>query len=56
MTGGHWHVIRNRAEFYGTVAGSGKIIPMDRTGHAWSEDMTPGSLRYASQAKLLTAS
>ena len=27
MTRGHWHVIRNRAEFYGTVAGSGKLRP-----------------------------
>jgi len=33
MTRRHWHVIRNRAEFYGTVAGSGKLLLMDRTGH-----------------------
>ena len=46
MTRGHWHVIRNRAEFYGTVAGSGKLVLMDRSGHTWAEDMTPGSLHY----------
>jgi glucose-6-phosphate isomerase, archaeal len=46
MTRGHWHVIRNRAEFYGTVSGSGKLLLMDRTGHTWAEDMRPGSLHY----------
>jgi glucose-6-phosphate isomerase len=46
MTRGHWHVVRNRAEFYGTVNGSGKLLLMDRAGHTWSEDMTPGSLHY----------
>jgi len=46
MTRGHWHVIRNRAEFYGTVAGSGKLLLMDRGGRTWFEEMTPGSLHY----------
>ena len=46
MTRGHWHVIRNRAEFYGTVAGTGKLLLMDRAGRTWLEDMTPGSLHY----------
>ncbi len=46
MTRGHWHVIRNRAEFYGTVAGIGKLVLMDRGGRTWFEDMTPGSLHY----------
>jgi glucose-6-phosphate isomerase len=46
MTRGHWHVIRNRAEFYGTVAGCGKLVLMDRAGRTWSEDMTTGSLHY----------
>ena len=46
MTRGHWHVIRNRAEFYGTVAGQGKLVLMDRTERTWSEDMAPGSLHY----------
>ena len=46
MTRGHWHLIRNRAEFYGTVAGTGKLVLMDRGGRTWFEDMTPGSLHY----------
>ena len=46
MTRGHWHVIRNRAEFYGTISGSGKLLLMDRSGQTWAEDMTPGSLHY----------
>lgn len=46
MTRGHWHVIRNRAEVYGTVKGTGKLVLMDRAGRTWFEDMTPGSLHY----------
>jgi len=46
MTRGHWHVIRNRAEFYGTVAGAGKLVLMNRGGRTWSEDMSSGSLHY----------
>jgi glucose-6-phosphate isomerase, archaeal len=46
MTRGHWHAIRNRAEFYGTVTGTGKLILMNQTGRTWFEDMTPGSLHY----------
>jgi glucose-6-phosphate isomerase len=46
MTRGHWHVIRNRSEFYGTVSGSGKLLLRNRAGHTWWEDMTPGSLHY----------
>jgi glucose-6-phosphate isomerase, archaeal len=46
MTRGHWHVMRNRAEFYGTVAGIGKLVLMDRVGQTWFEEMSPGSLHY----------
>ncbi len=46
MTRGHWHVVRNRAEFYGTVVGNGKLVLMDRGSRTWLEDMTPGSLHY----------
>jgi glucose-6-phosphate isomerase len=46
MTHGHRHVIRERAEFYATVAGTGKLVLIDGTGHTWFEDMTPGSLHY----------
>jgi glucose-6-phosphate isomerase, archaeal len=50
MTRGHWHAIRNRAEFYGTVTGTGKLILMNQTGRTWFEDMTPGSLHYVAGA------
>ncbi|MGA7909525.1 MAG: glucose-6-phosphate isomerase family protein [Candidatus Sulfotelmatobacter sp.] len=46
MTRGHRHIIRDRAEFYGTVAGTGKLVLRDGAGHTWFEDMTPGSLHY----------
>jgi glucose-6-phosphate isomerase, archaeal len=46
MTRGHWHVIRNRAEFYGTITGRGKLVLMNREGQTWFEDMRPGSLHY----------
>jgi glucose-6-phosphate isomerase len=46
MTHGHRHNIRDRAEFYGTVAGIGKLVLSDSARHTWFEDMTPGSLHY----------
>jgi len=46
MTRGHRHVVRNRAEFYGTITGTGKLVLMDASGRTWFEDMTPGSLHY----------
>ncbi len=46
MTHGHRHSIRNRAEFYGTVAGQGRLIFRDDAQGTWFEEMTPGSLHY----------
>jgi len=46
MTHGHRHVIRDRAEFYGTVSGSGMLVLSDASGKSWVEEMTPGSLHY----------
>ena len=46
MTHGHRHSIRNRAEFYGTVAGSGRLLLRDEGGRTWHEEMSPGSLHY----------
>jgi glucose-6-phosphate isomerase len=46
MTHGHRHVIADRAEFYGTTMGTGKLVLRDAAGHAWAEDMAPGSLHY----------
>jgi glucose-6-phosphate isomerase len=46
MTHGHRHTIRDRAEFYGTVTGTGMLVMQDAGGKAWAEEMTPGSLHY----------
>jgi glucose-6-phosphate isomerase len=46
MTHGHRHSIRNRAEFYGTVAGTGRLLLRHESGRIWFEEMTPGSLHY----------
>jgi glucose-6-phosphate isomerase len=46
MTHGHFHANRKRAEFYGTVAGSGMLIQMNTERRTWGEIMTPGSLHY----------
>lgn len=48
MTHGHRHTIRNRAEFYGTVAGNGRLLLRDGTGHTSCEEMSPGTLHYIS--------
>lgn len=46
MTHGHRHTIRNRAEFYGTAVGTGKLVLRDNSGNTWAEEMAPGSLHY----------
>ena len=46
MTHGHRHSIRNRAEFYGTSSGSGRLLLRDENGKTWDEEMSPGSLHY----------
>ena len=46
MTHGHFHANRTRAEFYGTVSGSGVLIQMNAERRTWGETMTPGSLHY----------
>lgn len=46
MTHGHLHVVRDRAEFYGTVSGQGALILMDESGATRAETMRPGSLHY----------
>lgn len=48
MTHGHRHQIRNRAEFYGTVVGNGRLVLREENGSARYEEMTPGSLHYIS--------
>jgi glucose-6-phosphate isomerase, archaeal len=46
MTHGHFHENRSRAEFYGTVSGSGMLIQMNSERRTWGEIMTQGSLHY----------
>ena len=46
MTHGHFHAIRDRAEFYATVKGVGAMLFMDDGGKIWSQDMTPGTVHY----------
>ncbi|MGC8625374.1 MAG: glucose-6-phosphate isomerase family protein [Phycisphaerae bacterium] len=46
MTHGHFHLIRDRAEFYATVKGSGVMLLMDAEGKTWSQMMAPGTVHY----------
>ncbi len=46
MTHGHYHHIRDRAEFYATVKGVGALLLMDENGHTRSQSMTPGTVHY----------
>lgn len=46
MTHGHFHSIRDRAEFYATVKGKGAIVLMDEDGNTWSQVTMPGSVHY----------
>ncbi len=46
MTHGHFHAIRDRAEFYATVKGTGAMLFMDEDGNTWCQAMTPGTVHY----------
>ena len=46
MTHGHFHADRSRAEYYGTVSGTGMLIQMDADRHTWANPMSPGTLHY----------
>jgi glucose-6-phosphate isomerase len=46
MTHGHFHAIRDRAEFYATVKGTGAMLFMDEGGKTWSQTMSPGTVHY----------
>lgn len=46
MTHGHFHAVRNRAEYYATVKGTGALLLMRQDGETWSEPMSPGSVHY----------
>lgn len=46
MTHGHFHAIRDRAEFYATVKGTGALLIMREDGELWSQKMEPGTVHY----------
>jgi glucose-6-phosphate isomerase len=46
MTHGHFHAIRNRAEYYATISGTGALLLMREDGETWSQTMTPGTVHY----------
>lgn len=46
MTKGHFHRMRNRAEYYLTVQGTGALLLMDESRKTRSETMSPGSVHY----------
>ena len=46
MTKGHFHSIRNRAEYYCTLEGEGALLLMDANGETRAEKMVPGSIHY----------
>jgi glucose-6-phosphate isomerase len=46
MTHGHFHSIRDRAEIYATVKGTGALLLMDEDGTVSSQAMKPGTVHY----------
>lgn len=46
MTKGHFHVLKDCAEFYFGIAGDGLLLLMDETGYTWAEKIYPGSLHH----------
>ncbi len=46
MTKGHFHTIRNRAEYYVTVNGFGALILMEEDGSTRLDWMMPGTVHY----------
>jgi glucose-6-phosphate isomerase, archaeal len=46
MTHGHFHLKRDRTEYYGTVEGEGALILMNEERETRMEPMSPGSLHF----------
>jgi glucose-6-phosphate isomerase len=46
MTHGHQHAVLDRAEFYGTISGTGMLVLRDEKGQTRHQEMSPGSLHY----------
>ena len=46
MTHGHFHLKRNRTEYYGTVEGEGALMLMGEDRETRMEPMFPGTLHF----------
>jgi glucose-6-phosphate isomerase len=46
MTHGHYHLKRDRGEYYGVIGGKGILVLMDEDRATRTEAMVPGSLHY----------
>lgn len=46
MTHGHFHLKRDRTEYYATIAGEGGLILMNENRETRIEPMSPGSLHF----------
>jgi glucose-6-phosphate isomerase len=46
MTFGHFHRVKNRAEYYWGLEGEGMLLLMDKNRNTHAEKMSPGSLHY----------
>jgi glucose-6-phosphate isomerase len=46
MTHGHFHSLRDRGEYYGTIGGKGLLVLMDESRATRTDAMFPGSLHY----------
>ena len=46
ITHGHFHLKRDRTEYYGTIEGEGALILMDEARRTWMEHMSAGSLHF----------
>jgi len=46
MTHGHFHLKRDRSEYYATLDGDGALILMDERRRAWMEPMAAGSVHF----------
>ncbi|HKN32179.1 MAG: glucose-6-phosphate isomerase [Acidobacteria bacterium] len=46
MTHGHFHLKRDRTEYYGTIEGEGALVLMDETRATWMEPMGAGTVHF----------
>jgi len=46
MTHGHFHAVRDRAEYHATLRGTGTLLLMAEGGDTWTQTMTLGTVHY----------